>query len=730
MELDLEIPNRNSGVTVAEKFLNELHPFDQKILNRNTEPPKELNSPPALPPLPSTEPVENKLRSKLNDDRLTCSSLLSANARPAENPTAEFGRALVYSALQSPIAGVAQLVDKACGTSLESRLTFINRPAHAESFSKRWHAQQLGSLIGMTVPFLLTHKLVGGGGNLFLGKLEKDASTRLLTTRLVGESMITGALFDGVLRPVEPEREGSFLKTRISNALVGATTLGVLTGSSIGIQSLVRGRTGALASVLRSDVGSSVLAGAPAGFVNAELNAISHKGRIATGSEVVEGIYTFSVLGGSLATGKHVLGKTFTEKSFSTRLTEGTQTGGERGTGNPSERTTASVQLSESVAQRQLPSVTEPLTETARITGTSAESTVLKPALVVEKSPASRPVSESARLEPGRSPESTSKGTPKDTASERLEGPSLRREKLSPGKWSREKAEARWEKDIEKADEAIAKTPAEKEWDRTSADSHGGKVIEKDGITFRRNPEGEVEVELSDSTVTYDNTHVTIKRTDDTWININERGDIYAERTKDATIDYDSTGAGASIESTTHGRVEIFDYRDGADSAVSREAAYRLKSQGKQTVIEYDTDGTRTTTKPDTTTIELRPDGTSITTKPDQTTIECRPDGTRIKVTPDETVITRSPDGTTTIEKPDGRVATRHPDGTIERSRKPRPDYFDDYPDYDDGGISEDRDPARLTDRSEETGASDAKDLVLDPFAWRHLFPISPKKGE
>lgn len=115
----------------------------------------------------------------------------------------EFARSVVWGGLQSPIPGATQLVDKALGTDLKQRVQFMDAPneADAKAFSAKWHARQLGTMVGMAVPFLLLHKGVSACVSLRLGKIEHDAAVSVLTRRVVAESAATGALFDGVFHP-------------------------------------------------------------------------------------------------------------------------------------------------------------------------------------------------------------------------------------------------------------------------------------------------------------------------------------------------------------------------------------------------------------------------------------------------------------------------------------------------------------------------------------------------
>lgn len=232
----------------------------------------------------------------------------------------EFGQAALHAGIQSPLQGLAQLADKGLGTDLEKRVTFMSAPKESEFMSSTWHAHQLGSMVGMAAPFLLLHKGVGLSGNMLFGKLEQNAARDVLIRRAVWESAATGAMFDGLLRPVAPAQDANFAQTRIGNALVGAATFGVLTRSAIGIQSLMHAERGLGAAIIRSEIGSTMLSGIPAGIVNAELSSRFQYGTGASRRQMLESVYSFSVLGGTMAAGKHVIGGTYTDTALSKDL--------------------------------------------------------------------------------------------------------------------------------------------------------------------------------------------------------------------------------------------------------------------------------------------------------------------------------------------------------------------------------------------------------------------------
>lgn len=239
---------------------------------------------------------------------LTQSDALSKSSDQRSLPE-EMLHSAVYCAVQAPLKGATQLLDKSLGTNILPSVEFMEAPQNAEFLSARWHAQQLGSAAGMVAPFLLLHKGVGKVGSMALGKVETEMATGALSKRMVVEAGATGFLYEGLLKPVS-DQEGNFVAARTRNALVGGVTFATLAASAVGIKNLAQAETGVVGKVLRNDFAASALAGVPAGLVNAEMNSVlSGKGH-ASRAELAESAYSFVFAGGALSLGKSVLGST------------------------------------------------------------------------------------------------------------------------------------------------------------------------------------------------------------------------------------------------------------------------------------------------------------------------------------------------------------------------------------------------------------------------------------
>jgi hypothetical protein len=280
--------------------------------------------------------ISKSMNTEKNSLTIAPSNLLDSNN---DTWAEEFARSAVWGGFQSPLLGATQVIDKTLDTDLEQRVKFMTQATEAQPFSSRWHAQQLGSMAGMAVPFLLLHKGVGICGNRLLGKLESDASASLFTKRVVQESMATGMLFDGLFRPLSEEQQKNFAASRATNAFIGGITFGAMTRTSIGIRSLMHAERGVAAALIRSEVGSTMLSGVPAGLINAELNSRLYEGRGATVQKLAETVYGFAVLGGTMAAGKRFIATT-AEANLSHQIRQKSQVAQETGSPGIADRMT------------------------------------------------------------------------------------------------------------------------------------------------------------------------------------------------------------------------------------------------------------------------------------------------------------------------------------------------------------------------------------------------------
>lgn len=234
--------------------------------------------------------------------------------------TTQFFRSAAYAGLQQPVSGVVQMFDHVSGTNVLPKVQFINPCERAEFGTVSWHVQQFGAMAGVTMGLLALNKGVGASTNLFAGKIEDNVKNQgALAFRTIADSAATGFVHNGLFRPVSDE-EGNFYAARLKNGLVGAGTFATLTATTLGIKKFGEGQENMLGSIMRSNVGSTVLSGIPGGFAYAEMKSLADGNGPASFKQVGQAVYSFSVLGGAVAAGKELIGSTHAENLLNQRM--------------------------------------------------------------------------------------------------------------------------------------------------------------------------------------------------------------------------------------------------------------------------------------------------------------------------------------------------------------------------------------------------------------------------
>jgi len=216
----------------------------------------------------------------------------------------DFGQSLFHSAVESPINGVTQLVNEVTGTTIKP-LEILGAPAQATSTADGY-AQKIGGAIGMVVPYFLLSKGVGKAADGLAGtSLAKSLSMAPFLESSVARAGLSGALYGGVFNPVSPD-EKTPAWARLRNATVDGATFATMTVTSEQLAKLGIFKPGpsALANTVK-DVGATMIAGVPAGFVSAEGQSLLGQGRWATGSELKQSALDFVTIGGALAALTH-----------------------------------------------------------------------------------------------------------------------------------------------------------------------------------------------------------------------------------------------------------------------------------------------------------------------------------------------------------------------------------------------------------------------------------------
>src|SRR5581483_9117577 len=249
---------------------------------------------------------------------------------------AEAGYNLAYQGSQSWIKSSAQVlddvgkgVDNLLGTGiykenlLSDATSLMPKPEERTYRSSLWYAQQVGSGLGYSVPFAITHNARTLMGLSVMARTEASiASTGKLISAANGvkmaDSSATGFLTDFLFRPLEgDETQGGIadhLKARAKHGATGATFLGSATTLNLGLRYGTRSVAAALVGpgmdkmVARGiyDAGAGAISSVPAGAASADVTAGLEHGRFATREERDQSMFTSAFTGGALGV-MHVL---------------------------------------------------------------------------------------------------------------------------------------------------------------------------------------------------------------------------------------------------------------------------------------------------------------------------------------------------------------------------------------------------------------------------------------
>lgn len=226
---------------------------------------------------------------------ITKSELLKRIQDERTELLSSFGSALAFNALQSPLEGANQLIEKTCGVGLP-HLQICDVQTEKKFASKEWHAQQIGAALGTAIPYLLIRKGVQVAG------LENFALTHRLSQsqKELFETATSAAILGGLFRESESTND-RFWSSRFNNACVDTLSFSTLTISnrylnSIAAQSFSQPLYPAARQVL-----CSFISGVAAGGMAAESSSLLKSNRFADTEELLKSAYGFAFTGGALS---------------------------------------------------------------------------------------------------------------------------------------------------------------------------------------------------------------------------------------------------------------------------------------------------------------------------------------------------------------------------------------------------------------------------------------------
>lgn len=238
--------------------------------------------------------------------------------------------ALFHSAIQQPIDGLTQIVNKVADRELVKSPELFSAPKAVQFGSKEWLAETVGSGLGMVVPFMavrgLSSRALNGVGALaekmplgekFAQALSLNAAENGAAGRVAelfkgaapaAKMALDGALYGAFLTP-STDASRNFWEQRGTAAASSALTFGSMGLATKGLMSVAESRfavpvsDAAFNATLKGigfRLGVNALSGAAGGFVSAESNSlISGKG-FADSEHVMQSMASFMVTGAAL----------------------------------------------------------------------------------------------------------------------------------------------------------------------------------------------------------------------------------------------------------------------------------------------------------------------------------------------------------------------------------------------------------------------------------------------
>lgn len=251
--------------------------------------------------------------------RLSLNALVSPDK--SSSLAADFGRSFAHSLVQSPLEGVAQLIDGKANGDTQKAVHFINAPEQAKFGTSSWVAQQAGSGLGAILPVLLVHKGVSGALSAnyeakaglamseHMGALTSKQALAAGALKMT-EAGLTGAVYSGVLTPAKDNDH--FWQQRLHNSAVGGLTFASLSGAGLGLKNLSE-RTAqsmpTLSRFMKNEIAAGALSGLPAGLVAANADSLLSGKGLATTEQNLQSALTFSLTGAGFAYGKAWMGE-------------------------------------------------------------------------------------------------------------------------------------------------------------------------------------------------------------------------------------------------------------------------------------------------------------------------------------------------------------------------------------------------------------------------------------
>lgn len=198
---------------------------------------------------------------------------------PAEQKSLveDFMRSAVHSAVQTPVNAVVQAADKAFGTNMlpKVQISALETSEPAAYGTGTYWAQQTGAALGMLVPFLAVGK--GVKTMTRAGMTEAQLATQLSNRTILGlsmkEAVLTGAVHDSLLRPVDEHNTQPFLVAKAFNGANGMINMAILHGVGTRFAPMPGAEVSKFSALVKNPYMGGLVSGVAAGGISAHTHS-------------------------------------------------------------------------------------------------------------------------------------------------------------------------------------------------------------------------------------------------------------------------------------------------------------------------------------------------------------------------------------------------------------------------------------------------------------------------
>ena len=235
------------------------------------------------------------------DNKLNAINSKSGSEK-GQKPTlaGDFYQALKFSAIQEPLDGITQIIDKVTKSKLYNETQFVKAPKMQKFGSTAWVAQNLGSGLGILAPLIATQKL-----------FVEPAMSGILDDSVIGQktvlndlslknSLATGFVYGSALTPNQNDGK-TFWAQRFDHGVESSFAFGVMTLSSQGLSEFAQSNMSkslGIDSMLKSSLLNGTLSGAASASITSEIASLIDKHKLANLSDIKQNIASMAILGG------------------------------------------------------------------------------------------------------------------------------------------------------------------------------------------------------------------------------------------------------------------------------------------------------------------------------------------------------------------------------------------------------------------------------------------------